>query len=100
MFCAWVWVISIPRGTKRTTVGGVVICANMDQISYRHELGEQLGIAASLDSFQLTFTNYSITIVCNGITALNRVEMDTEHIKISYDEIVGIWTKKTRLLVL
>ena len=81
--CAWI--VSTQNGEEWIQGGGVVPGESHEQNSYRSELGGQLGIAIVTDSIQLpppiNQEKYHITIVCDGLSALDTVGTDKAFIK-------------------
>jgi len=78
--CAWI--ISTPDGSEWIQGGGLIPGEKQDQDPYRSELGGLLGLATIISGIILPPTiKPTITIGCDGLSALNQVGLDTTIIK-------------------
>ena len=78
--CAWI--LSTPDGTEWIQGGGLIPGEQQDQDPYRSELGGLLGLSTFISSILLPESiKPTITIGCDGLSALNQVGLDTATIK-------------------
>ena len=78
--CAWI--ISTPNGQEYIEGGGLIPGEGVDQDPYRSELGGQLGLAAIATGIHIpAHSSPTLTIACDGLSALNQVGMDKQKIK-------------------
>ena len=80
------WTIATSDGAQWVQGGGIIPGEPNVQSSYRSELGGQLGIASVLHSLQLPEDarkqSIHITILCDGLSALNTVGKELQLIKL------------------
>ena len=85
---ACAWVISSSNGSEYIAGGGIIPGSAAEQGSYRSELGGQLGIVNVVSNLVLPATNGNfkrhITIVCDGLSALETVGKQQEFIKVKH----------------
>lgn len=72
-----------PDGTEWFEGGGVIPGLSSDQNSYMSKLGGQLGIASFVSQVNLPIGFYVLTAVCDGLSALKRVEIERRDIRCS-----------------
>ena len=77
------WIIATPDGLECIEGGEVIPGLQSDQNSYRSELGGKLGIAAFISSINLLPGEYTLRIVCDGLSALIQVGLDRQYIRCS-----------------
>ena len=74
--------MSAPDGTEWIQGGGLIPGEQQDQDPYRSELGRLLGLSTIISSIILPESiKPTITIGCDGLSALNQVSLDTTTIK-------------------
>ena len=79
---ACAWIVATRDGTEWVKGGGIIPGVEEDQDSYRSELGGQVGLAAFITSIILPLDAApNITLACDGLAAINRVNMDSKIIK-------------------
>lgn len=70
------------KGQEYIQGGGLIPGEGKDQDPYRSELGRQLGLAAFVTCIHLPpSSTHTLTIACDGISALNQVGLKKQKIK-------------------
>ena len=71
---ACAWIVSTPDGSEYISGGGLLPGSPSEQNAYRSELGGQVGLAAFITALELPEeSNPSITIACDGKSALSKI---------------------------
>ena len=87
------WVVVTPDGTQWISGGGIVPGTMDDQSAYRSKLAGQVGIVAFLEA--LIFTDnpdLSITTLCDGISALQKVHLTMTNLHVDLISILShLW---------
>ena len=79
---ACAWILATRDGGEWIKGGGVVPGDKEDQDPYRSELGGQVGLASFISAIILPpGSTPEITIACDGLAAINRVNMDRSILK-------------------
>ena len=82
------WIISSPDGLEWIQGGGIIPGGPEEQDPYRSELEGQLGIAAFLSGIILPTTHKpSLTVACDGKSALSKVSPGRTKLKASNSHI-------------
>ena len=82
------WILATPDLKEYIKGGGIVPGPPQAQSSYRSELGGLLGIANIVSNIVLPSTvSSSITVSCDGLAALNKVNTPTGYLKSKFTDI-------------
>lgn len=93
------WILSNLDGSEWIKGGGIIHGFTREQISYRSELGQHLGVASFGSLVTFPGGKYVMKTVCDGLSTLKRVSQEVKYTSCSSNHvnmtsiITDIWDK-------